>query len=125
MPIAPLPGRMTKARLRILWLLPVAFALHELEEWNILRWYHENWTNMQPEQMSPAIVQAWLGFITLLGFAWTFVGTRLPNPRLAAHVVMFFFMFLPFGHTVRTCIGWWTWASITQVSSRLSRSSFR
>ncbi len=32
--------------LRFVWILPSAFALHEAEEWNILAWYQEHWTNV-------------------------------------------------------------------------------
>ena len=85
---------------RILWVLPAVFALHELEEWNILAWYQSAWTNVGADQMTPVIVRTWLVFATLLGLVWTYLGTRLRNPRVSAHVVLFFFLFLPFGHTV-------------------------
>ena len=77
----------------------VAFAVHGLEEWNILDWYLTQWSNVSVELMTPVIVRTWLVFISGLGFLWTYAGMRFRNPRVAAHVVMFFFIFLPFGHT--------------------------
>ena len=28
--------------LQVMWFFPVAYALHEAEEWNIMRWYARN-----------------------------------------------------------------------------------
>ncbi len=33
-----------------LWLFTIAFALHELEEWNILNWYQRNYVDLPPSQ---------------------------------------------------------------------------
>ena len=86
--------------IRLLWILPIAFALHELEEWHILDWYVAQWRNLPADQMTPTIVRTWLSLIAGVGFLWTYAGTRFRNPAVAAHVVLFFFILLPFGHTL-------------------------
>jgi hypothetical protein len=32
----------------IVWLLPTALLIHEVEEWNILRWYRRNFVDLSP-----------------------------------------------------------------------------
>ena len=55
---------------RLVWLAPVALAIHESEEWNILRWYHEHWNNVG--DLSNRIVRTWLVFYSVLGLVVTF-----------------------------------------------------
>lgn len=74
--------------LTAIWLLPVAVALHEAEEWNILGWYQRNFVNLPAK--THASIRTFLVFLTLLGFLWTALATLPNNPRLAA------FVFLPF-----------------------------
>lgn len=63
---------------RSAWLLPTAFALHEIEEWNILGWYDEHWVNVDPVTMTPLSVHVWLVLVSVLGFliTWACVASR-------------------------------------------------
>ena len=63
-----------------------AFALHEIEEWNILRWYQRNYVEMPPS--TDRAVRAWIIFVILVGFAWCGVATLPGNPVLAAYVFL-------------------------------------
>jgi hypothetical protein len=48
-----------------LWLFVIAFALHEIEEWNILRWYHRNYVDLPPS--TDKTVRVWIVFVILVG----------------------------------------------------------
>jgi len=74
--------------LTAIWLLPVALALHEAEEWNILGWQQRNFINL-PAKTNTSI-RTVLVFVTLLGFLWTALAPLPNNPHIAA------FMVLPF-----------------------------
>lgn len=72
----------------VIWLLPFALALHEAEEWNILRWEQRNFTNLPAK--THAGVRTFLVFFTLFGFLWTALTTLPSDPTVTA------FAFLPF-----------------------------
>ena len=74
--------------LTAIWLMPFALALHEAEEWNILRWEQRNFVNLPPKTNGG--VRAFLVFFTLFGFLWTALAALPNNPKIAA------FVFLPF-----------------------------
>jgi hypothetical protein len=78
---------------RLVWLAPIALALHEAEEWNILRWYQEFWNNVG--RLSNTTIRTWLVFNRLLGFAVTGVATRFRSPRATAWIIVSL-MTLPF-----------------------------
>lgn len=73
--------------LTVLWLFPVAFALHEAEEWNIMKWYHRNFTDLPPATDRSA--RTWIVFVSLVGFVWCAVAVLPGNPAVGA------FVFLP------------------------------
>src|SRR5262245_12205283 len=75
---------------RLIWLLPTTFTLHELEEWNILGWYRQQFTN--PPDTPDFAVRALLVLFSLLAFLWTAVGVVLPTPRATAYFVLPFFV---------------------------------
>jgi len=77
---------------RLVWLLPVAFALHELEEWNIAEWYRRYWTNVDPATVNQRNSWTWLVFAGLFGFLWTALAVRFRNPKLTFHVVLILFI---------------------------------
>jgi hypothetical protein len=81
--------------LRLVWVLPVAYALHEAEEWNILAWYRQYWLNVG--DLGGRAVHTWLVFSSLVGFAVTALAVLPRRPRIAAHVLLLFFGF-PFLH---------------------------
>jgi hypothetical protein len=72
----------------VLWLLPLAFALHEVEEWNITRWEHRHFVGMPPNATDRS-ARAWIVFISVVAFAWCAVATLPGDATVAA------FVFLP------------------------------
>ena len=76
---------------RLLWLLPLAFALHELEEWNILDWYRQYWTNVDAELMTQRTVRTHLVWSSVLGFLWTVIATRFKRSTVTLHIVLVYF----------------------------------
>jgi hypothetical protein len=70
--------------LRVLWLFPIAFALHEAEEWNIMKWYHRNYADLPPATDRSA--RTWIVFISLVGFVWVGVAVLPDSPSVAAFV---------------------------------------
>jgi hypothetical protein len=72
---------------RLVWLVPIAFALHEAEEWNILGWYHVHFTN--PPDSTQLAVYTWLVFISVVAFAWTGLACLLPKKACAMLVLPF------------------------------------
>jgi hypothetical protein len=71
----------------VLWLFPIAFALHEAEEWNIVAWERRSFEGMEHATVRGA--RTWLVFISLIYFLWCAAATLPSNPVLAA------FVFLP------------------------------
>lgn len=72
--------------LTAIWLLPVAMALHEVEEWNILGWEQRNFANL-PAKTNTS-VRTFLVFLTLFGFLWTALAAWLNNPKIAAYMIL-------------------------------------
>ena len=62
---------------KLIWVLPIVFAIHELEEWDIIHWYQAYIVN-QPE-MTYSILWTQLAFTSFLGFAWTFIASLFPK----------------------------------------------
>lgn len=69
-----------------LWLFVIAFALHEVEEWNILSWYQRNYVDLPPS--TNKAIRVWIIFVILIGFIWCAVATLPGNPVLAAYVFL-------------------------------------
>ena len=69
-----------------LWLFVIAFTLHEMEEWNILRWYQRNYVDLP--QSTDKAVRVWIVFVILVGFIWCAVATVPGNPIFAAYVFL-------------------------------------
>jgi hypothetical protein len=75
---------------KVIWILPIAWAFHEMEEWNIISWYQRHFVN--PPQMTPWSVLTLLAFSALLGFVWTFIAALFRNSRITAGVLLLFFV---------------------------------
>jgi hypothetical protein len=69
-----------------LWIFAFAYALHELEEWNILRWYQRNYVEMPPA--TDRTIRVWIVFFILIVFAWCAVATLPGNPVFAAYAFL-------------------------------------
>ena len=69
-----------------LWVFVVAFALHESEEWNIMRWYRRNFVDLPPTTDKAA--RTWIVFISMIGLLWCTAATLPGNQPLAAWVLL-------------------------------------
>lgn len=72
--------------LMLLWIFTFAFALHEFEEWNIMKWYHRNFVDLPPSTNKSA--RTWIVFISLTGFIWCFLAVLPENPKFAMYIFM-------------------------------------
>lgn len=79
--------------------MPVAWALHEAEEWFILSWYERYWTGL--EGLSSTTVRTWLIFASASGFLATFLFTRIRSTRIAAGLVLLFFAPMLFPNAIQ------------------------
>jgi hypothetical protein len=84
---------------RLVWLLPIALAAHEAEEWNIQRWYRAEFTN--PPQSTRAATYLGLSTVTLAGFGWTAMSRRLRSDHATAMALLPFFVVLVFGNNLQ------------------------
>lgn len=71
---------------RVVWLFPVAVALHEAEEWDIGSWYRRFWVNLPP--ITYASVRTGLVFATLFIFLWTAAAALFRSPKVLAFLVL-------------------------------------
>jgi hypothetical protein len=85
--------------LRALWLMPLAFALHEAEEWNIRAWDLARWDN--PPPYGEPTVRTWLVLVTLFAVLWTTFGAASRRPRFAAMFVLPFFVLTCFANVLQ------------------------
>jgi len=69
-----------------LWIFSIAYAIHELEEWNILRWYQRNYVDLPT--VTDRSVRVWIVFFILFGFTWCAVVTLPGNPVFAAYAFL-------------------------------------
>jgi len=69
-----------------LWLFPIAVALHEFEEWKIVRWYQRNFVDLPP--LTDRGARAWIVFSGMLGFLWTSIAVLTAKPTVAAFVLL-------------------------------------
>ena len=91
---------------KAVWLLPLAWTLHEAEEWNTLDWYHAYWVKV-PEA-TPTEMRVGLAFMSLVGVGWT-AFTLLPQkPKLTAFLLLPFFTLMAAGNAVQHI--YWTFA---------------
>lgn len=83
----------------LIWMLPLALTLHELEEWNIMPWYQNNFVN--PPQTPDHAAHTGLIFISLLGFVVTLVATRFKNPKIVGGIALTFFVPVVFANAMQ------------------------
>ena len=91
---------------KAVWLLPLAWTLHEAEEWNILDWYHAYWVKV-PEA-TPTEMRVGLAFMSLVGVGWTTFTLLLRKPKLTAFLLLPFFTLMAAANAVQHI--YWTFA---------------
>jgi hypothetical protein len=84
---------------KAIWLAPLAWTLHEAEEWNINEFESQHFVD--PGYFSlidhPVL---WLGLaqVALHGVLWTALTAWPKNPRFAAFLTLPYFIYIPFGN---------------------------
>ena len=73
--------------LTILWLFPITLLIHELEEWNILKWYDRHFVDM-PRDKSNASTRFFLIFISVVCFLWTGVAVATQREQVAVWIML-------------------------------------
>ena len=83
---------------KLVWLLPIVLALHELEEWNIKHWNAANFVN-SPDTPESAI-RAVLILVVFIGFAITAISCLFKNPSVTAYISLPFFILVVFNNSI-------------------------
>lgn len=78
----------------IMWIVPIIFFIHEMEEWNILDWYHS--TYVTPPPSTKLSCRLWLWAISIWGFLMTTIAYVIPNESISAMVLLILIVFTTF-----------------------------
>ncbi len=73
--------------LNMLWLLVLAFVLHELEEWRITDFERRHLTGIPPYATNRS-ARGWIVLICVVALIWCAVATAPGNPSFAAWIFM-------------------------------------
>lgn len=65
-----------------IWIIPIIFLFHELEEWNMVKWHRENLTGMT--YLTNLEARLWLLFSSLIMFVLTAIAFLIPNNTISA-----------------------------------------
>ena len=78
--------------IELIWIIPISFFIHELEEWNILRWYKKYYKNL-PESTNLSI-RLWIVFISILIFLLISLAYVLKSTFIFSILVIFITTFI-------------------------------
>jgi Protein of unknown function with HXXEE motif len=87
---------------KAIWLAPLAWALHEAEEWNINAFESRHFVD--PGYFSAVdhtVLWIGLAWVALQGVLWTGLTAWPRNPRFAAFLALPWFIYLPFGNALQ------------------------
>ena len=88
---------------RVLWLIGLAFVLHEAEEWNLVSWFQ---ANFEPApQFTDREARTLLALFALLGISFTALSIRLLSLRAALFALLPLFVAVVLGNAL-THIFW-------------------
>ena len=71
---------------RLVWIIPVVFLIHELEEWNIMDWYERFYTEMPAS--TDLSVRIWLLAISIIAFILTGAALLFKNTGVTAYLMV-------------------------------------
>jgi hypothetical protein len=74
----------------LIWAIPLFQLIHEFEEWNILRWYRENYVDL-PDSTNLS-VRVWIVFFSLIVYVWTTLCFFIPNVTAASIMILLLVM---------------------------------
>jgi hypothetical protein len=75
----------------LLWLFPVIFLIHEIEEWYILSWYKKYFINLPAS--TNFTLRAWIISISLFALIITFIAQSFKNIKITAYFITPFICF--------------------------------
>ena len=84
---------------RLVWILPILFAIHELEEWYIADWHSIYWIEFPG--YSNIEMRVWLIFISICAFIWTGISLIPRNEKTTAWIIFPFFVLTVFANTLQ------------------------
>jgi hypothetical protein len=76
----------------LIWFFPFVLLFHELEEWNILKWYKENYEDL-PNSTNLSI-RIWIFGFSILGFIWTALCSFIPILSISAFLLSLFILII-------------------------------
>ncbi len=77
-----------------MWIIPFIFFLHEMEEWNILSWYHSTYN--PPPQSTNLSCRIWLFIISIWFYFMTVIAHIIPNQYISTGILLFLIVFSSF-----------------------------
>ncbi len=83
----------------LVWFLPFALMLHELEEWNIMAWYQEQFHN--PPSTFDYVAQTFLVSISIFGFVFTGFVRLFDSQRMLALITLAVFSPILLGNAMQ------------------------
>jgi len=87
---------------RAIWLAPLAWTLHEAEEWNINEFESTHFVDPGYfSRIDHPVLWLGLGQVALQGVVWTALTAWPRNPRFAAFLTLPFFVVLSFGNVLQ------------------------
>ena len=75
-----------------IWFIPIIFSIHEIEEWNILKWYKRYYKNL-PESTNTSI-RIHIVVLSLISFFLTYLAYILNGTFLYSLIVAFMSSFI-------------------------------
>jgi hypothetical protein len=96
---------------KMVWLLPLVLAFHELEEWNIKAWNTANFTSA-PDTPENAI-RVLLVLVITIGFLVTSIACSFKSVSKAAYFSLTFFVLVAFNNSLQHVywqLSWGTYA---------------
>ena len=77
-----------------IWIIPLIFSIHELEEWNILKWYKKHYKNM-PESTNTSI-RIHIIVFSMASFLLTYLAYMARETFIFSIIIVFLSSFLFF-----------------------------
>lgn len=77
-----------------MWIIPIIFFLHEMEEWKILDWYHSTYN--PPPKSTKLSCRIWLFIISIWFYFMTVISHAIPDKQISAGVLLFLIVFSTF-----------------------------
>jgi hypothetical protein len=74
----------------LIWLFPFILLFHELEEWNILKWYKENYEDLP--NFTNLSIRIWIFGLSIFGFISTAVCFYIPIISVSAFLLSLFIL---------------------------------